>query len=295
MISSMTGFGAAEVQCEQWTLRAEVRSVNHRDLRLSFRMPDVFQAKELELQKLIEAQVHRGHLHFVLTCQPRSEEGAVLVDEARLKGYVEALRSVAEAEGVPLQMDLSTLLRLPGALRDVSADSELGQELWPHVLEVAAAAVESLVEMRRAEGANLREQLGELCNAIEDWVSGVEGEQAAVVAAYQERLVERVERLLQGTDVPVNEESLAREVALFADRADVSEEIARLRSHLEQFRQALDGGKAPVGRKMEFLGQEMLREAGTMAAKVPAGPLVEQALELKNDVERLREQVRNVE
>ncbi|MCK4374902.1 MAG: DUF1732 domain-containing protein, partial [Candidatus Brocadiae bacterium] len=118
---------------------------------------------------------------------------------------------------------------------------------------------------------------------------------AALMVTYRDRLRERVERLLEGTEVPVNEDSLAREVAFFADRSDVSEEIERLRSHLAQLREALESEDAPVGRKIEFLGQEMLREANTMAAKVPAGAQVRQVLELKSEIERLREQARNVE
>jgi uncharacterized protein (TIGR00255 family) len=149
--------------------------------------------------------------------------------------------------------------------------------------------------MRRAEGANLWRELHEVCASVGKLVDSIEREQAGLVAAYRDRLKERVDRLLAGTDVQVNEESLAREVALYADRSDVSEEIARLRSHLEQFREALDGNETPVGRRMEFLGQEMLREASTMAAKIPAGAQVRQVLDLKNEIERLREQVRNVE
>jgi uncharacterized protein (TIGR00255 family) len=154
----------------------------------------------------------------------------------------------------------------------------------------------SLVEMRRAEGVNLHEQFKELTGSIGSLVDRIETEQGSFVPGYRDRLRERVARLLEGTGVEVKEDALAREVAVYADRSDVSEEIARLRSHLAQFAEALASEDAePVGRKMEFLGQEMLRESGTIAAKVPAGPQVECVLSLKSHVDRLREQVRNVE
>jgi uncharacterized protein (TIGR00255 family) len=291
----MTGFGAAEARGEQWVLQAEARSVNHRDLRVSFRLPDAFQMKEFELQKIVEERIRRGHLYFSLVCRPLTGQSPMLVDQDRLKGYLAALRRVAEAEQMPLNVDLSVLLRLPGALRDATTDAELGEGLWPLVRQAAGEALDALVAMREAEGANLRGQLQELAGAIEGMVGEIEREQGAFVEAYRERLCERVAKLLQGTDVPVDEDSLAREVAFQADRSDVSEEIERLRSHLEQLREALDGEENPVGRKLEFLGQEMLREAGTIAAKAPAGPQVRLALELKSQVEKLREQVRNVE
>jgi uncharacterized protein (TIGR00255 family) len=295
MIWSMTGFGSAEAECGQWALRVEVRSVNQKDLRLSIRLPDAFQSRQFELQKAVERKVGRGHLYVEVACRPAAGAGEVLVDAETVRDYVAALRRLAEAEGLPVQMDLAALLRLPGALKDMAADEELLDELWPEVLKTTDAALDALVAMRRSEGEHLQAQLQEICDAIEGLTAGIEREQQGLVEAYRDRLLERVEALLAGTDVPVNEESLAREVALFADRSDVSEEVARMRSHLAQFREAMGEAGAPVGRKMEFLGQEMLREANTMASKMPAGPQVRQALELKSEVERLREQVRNVE
>jgi uncharacterized protein (TIGR00255 family) len=156
-------------------------------------------------------------------------------------------------------------------------------------------AVDELVEMRRTEGQNLSGQLEEFCAQIAELTDSIEQAQGDFVPDYRDRLVERINGLLEGTGVNVNEDSIAREVAMYADRADVSEEIARLRSHVEQFREALSGPDDPVGRKMEFIGQEMLREASTIASKVPAGRQVDDVLELKTVVERLREQVRNVE
>jgi uncharacterized protein (TIGR00255 family) len=296
MIRSMTGFGTGEVRQGEWAVRVEVRSVNHKDLQVSFRLPEAFRLKEYELQKLVEQRVRRGHLYLSLACSPAGGETSVLIDAHKLRGYVAALRGLAEAEGVPFQVDMASLLRLPGAIVDVTTDEDLREQLWPGVVEATRRAMDDLVEMRRVEGDNLHAHLNEIREAIGGLVDAVAQEQGGLVAAYQERLRERLTRLLEGADVPVKEDVLAREVALYADRSDVTEEIARLRSHLEQFRDALDGDETePVGRRMEFLGQEMLREASTAAAKIPGSSQIRRVLDLKSQIDKLREQVRNVE
>ncbi len=296
MIRSMTGFGTAQKACDDWLVRVEMRSVNHRDLQMTFRTPEAFRAKEAKLQKSIESRVHRGHLYYSLTCEPHAEGGTTLVDEQLVAGYLQALKGLAAAEELPVRVDLASLLALPGALRQLDLDEDLREALWEEVQEVTGLALESLVEMRSAEGRNLGAQLRELCEEMGRLTDAIEEAQEGFVPAYRDRLRERVNRLLDGMDVELNEEPLCREVAIYADRCDVSEEIARLRSHLEQFADALAGDDSePVGRKMEFIGQEMLREASTIAAKVPAGEQVRQVIELKTAVERLREQVRNVE
>jgi uncharacterized protein (TIGR00255 family) len=295
MIRSMTGFGAAEVQSDQWTVRAELRSVNHRDLQVSFRLPDAFYAKEVELQKLLEQHVRRGHVRLTLAAQVKEGRADVLVDSGQLEGYLRVLKDLAARQDVPARLEFAALLRLPGVLRDVTTDPELHEQLWPAALEAIRAALAGLIEMRTAEGANLAAHLREVSDAVEEGVARIERAAPEVTAAYRDRLKERVEKLLAGTSVPVAEDSLAREVAFFAERSDVSEEVARLRSHLAQFREALDSDEEAVGRRLEFIGQEMLREANTMAAKLPAGDQIRDAMELKGQIDRVREQVRNVE
>ncbi len=295
MIRSMTGFGRAERANGDWLLHAEARSVNHKDLKVSFRIPDAFRSGEIELQKRIEKRLRRGHVNYSLECQPRTGESAVLVDTERVAQYLGALRKVAAEQDVPFTIDLASVLRLPDTLRNMATDEELQKSLWPAVVAVTEEALDGLIAMRQAEGANLRSQLEEICATVEELVQQIEKDQAKFVVAYRDRLRERITRLLEGTDVQVEEHSLAREVAYYADRCDVSEELARLRSHVKQFREALEADGEPVGRKMEFLGQEMLREAGTIGAKVPSEQQVPQVLELRTQIDRLREQVRNVE
>jgi len=295
MIRSMTGFGSAERTSGDWLLHAEVRAVNYKDLRVSLRMPEAFRSREIELQKLFEKRLRRGHVSFSLECRPRAGESGMLVDIDRVGEYVSALKQVADRLDVPFSLDLAALLRLPDTLRNMAADEELQTSLWPDVVAVTEEAIDGLIAMREAEGANLCGQLEDICATVEALVETIGEQQDAFVIAYRNRLRERIARLLEGTEAAVDEHSLAREVAYYADRSDVSEELARLRSHVKQFREALDGDGEPVGRKMEFLGQEMLREAGTIGAKVPSDHQLPQVLELRTQIDRLREQVRNVE
>ncbi len=296
MIRSMTGFGSAECTHGEWILRAEVRSVNQKDLRVSFRIPEALRAREIELKKLVECRLSRGHVYVSVDCALRGGGSAALVDRGRLSTYLRELQELSEEQNVPLNVDLGGLLRLPDVLRSTASDEELQEQLWPGMVTVTQDAIQGVVAMREAEGASLAEQLTEICENIESIAGRISHEQGGFVAAYRRRLRERIERLLEGTDVGVDEDALAREVAHYADRCDVSEELARLRSHLAQFREALTNeDEEPVGRKMEFIGQEMHREAGTIGAKNPSDEQVPQVLELRTQIDRLREQVRNVE
>ena len=295
MIKSMTGFGSAEKATGEWLVRVEVRSVNRKDRQVTFRLPESFRLKESELQKLVEKKVHRGQVYLSLACETRAGAAPVLVNRERVRGYLRGIKQVAAEEKVPVQVDLAGVLRLPEAVRDVETETELRDAVWEDVVEVTENAVERLVEMRRAEGENLARQLEDLCDEMEDMVETIEDLQTGFVEQYRDRLRERINALLEGVDVEVDENVLAREAAVHADRADVSEEITRLRSHLKQFRAGLQEADEPVGRKMEFIGQEMLREANTIASKAPAGEQVNRMIDLKSAVDRLREQVSNVE
>ncbi len=295
MIRSMTGFGYAEKICDGWFLRVETRTVNHRELQVTFRMPEPFRLKEVALQKVLQQELHRGHVYFSLVCERQEAEGRVHIDEETVSHYLRSLKALSAEQGVPLQVDLASILRLPGTLQEAAVDEELRETLWDEVVEVTRDALDALVEMRRNEGENLQVQLRQLCDEMSELIDDIEKEQEGFVPAYRDRLRERLNRLLEGTDVELNAEVVGREAAVYADRCDVSEEIARLRSHIDQFHETLGGSEEPAGRRMEFIGQEMLREAGTIASKVPAGRQVVQVLDLKTAVERLREQVRNVE
>ncbi len=295
MIRSMTGFGVAERAWEHWAIKAEARSVNHSELRLSIRLPDMLRLKESELAGLVRARARRGHVYLILNCSAAEQAIALLVDRQKIRTYLRLLKEIADAEGVPVHADAGVLMSLPGAMRQESLPQDVLEGLLVQAAATAEEALDAMLRMREAEGRNLVGQLEALCSSIEQRTNLVEANAGMAVREYQRRLTQRVRELLEGSGATADQDAIARQVAILAERSDVSEEITRLRSHLEQFRKALQHEGEPVGRKLEFLAQEMLRESSTMAAKIQNTELAEQVIEIKADVARLREQVRNVE
>jgi len=295
MISSMTGYGISEKVSGEWTVRAEVRSVNHGELKVVVHLPDMLRLRESDLVNLVRARLARGHVTLDVRCNLAESALGLLVDRQRLRGYVSLAREIAGAEGAPLQVELGSVLSLPGVMSADLLPDRVREALWPLVVETSEGALGGLIGMRRAEGQNLAGEIEAICGRIVDRTVQLGGRVEESVRAGQARLVERIQRLLGGTGVVPDADALAREVALLAERSDVSEEVARIKSHVQQFREAMTSEGEPVGKKLEFLVQEMLREANTMAAKLPSSELVREAVEIKTDVHRLREQVRNVE
>ena len=295
MIRSMTGFGVAERVWEQWTIRAEARSVNQARLKLSIRLPEMLRLKESELAKMVEQRVSRGHVHLAVECSLGEDAIDLLVDKEKLRSYVRLVKEAAAAEGVPASVEAGALMSLPDVKSTGRLPAQELEALWEQVLSTAQEAASGMVRMREAEGRNLAEQLEAVCADARERVEALAAGVAGSVRQYQARLSERVGQLLEGTQATVDEGALAREVAFIAERSDVSEEIARMGSHLEQFQAALQSEGAPAGKKLEFIAQEMLREANTMVAKLPSTEQVQQAIEVKLDVNRLMEQLRNVE
>jgi len=295
MILSMTGYGAAEKASAEWSVRAEARSVNHSDLRVVVHLPEMLRLRESDLVNLVHARLARGHVTVDVRCNLAESALGMMVDRQRLRGYVNLAREIAHAEGAQLQVELGSVLALPGVMGADFLPDQVREGLWPLVVEVSVAALDGLAQMRRAEGQNLAVQIEAICQAILERTARLGERTEECLRASQARLVERVRRLLEGTGVVPDADALAREVAVLAERSDVSEELARINSHVQQFREAMGSAGEPVGKKLEFLVQEMLREANTMAAKLPSGELVREAVEVKTDVHRLREQVRNVE
>ena len=295
MILSMTGYGSAERTHEGWSIRTEARSVNHGDLRVNVRLPDMLRLRETELVKLVQGRLSRGHVHLFVECRLAEEALEQMVDRERLAGLLRVARQVAHAEGVPFRVDMAALLALPGVMSADVLPTEARDELWEQVAGAVRDALDALIGMRRAEGENLAAQMRALCERIAARTDAVAAQSPACVKECKARLVERVRELLEGTGVTIDADVLARELAVLAERSDVSEEVTRMRSHLQQVARCLEAHEEPVGLKLEFLSQEMLREANTMAAKLPSGELVNEAVEMKTEVQRLREQARNVE
>jgi uncharacterized protein (TIGR00255 family) len=296
MILSMTGFGRVEFAVEPHRFQLELRSVNHRHLDVHVRLPRVVAASEAKLRAALAARFARGKLDVSL--QTTGAQGPVAqpeVDFAAAARYVEAARTLANEHGLEGGLEVGALLALPGVARTV--EPELVPEiLEPAILAAAEEAAEGVLVMRRAEGEALERDLRARLASIEALLTDVEARADTVLEAARNRLRKRTEQLARETGV-VDEGRLHQEIVHTADRLDVTEEVVRLRSHVGQFRGVLDGAQAgtAVGRKLDFLLQEMGREANTIGSKGSDAPISHAVVELKTELERVREQVQNVE
>jgi uncharacterized protein (TIGR00255 family) len=284
----MTGFGAAIREAAGTVARAEVRSVNNRHLAVSIRAPSAFEARHSELEALVRARLHRGSVNVTLSVRSRREAAPARVNGAVVEDY---LRQVVDA-GLPAAPGLvGDLLRLPGAIEDVPP-APLGDDDFAPVRDALDAALTEVVAMREREGAALAADLAAGAAEIERLTASVAARIPAAVAAAHERLRDRLAALLGDATVPA--ELVAREVAVLADRSDVAEEFARLASHVQQWRDTLAEG-GPVGRRLDFLCQELGREVNTVGSKSQDTEIARAVVDMKVAVERLKEQTANVE
>jgi uncharacterized protein (TIGR00255 family) len=296
MIRSMTGFGRVDFEVESQGFQLELRSVNHRHLDVHVRLPRVVAAFESDLRAVVAASFARGKLD--LSLHTGSAEGVTALPEIDLEAaarYVEAARALAERHGLSQGLDAGTLLALPGVARSV--EPQLEPELLARALvQAAERAASEVLTMRCTEGETLeRELLGRL-GRIETLLGEIEARADTVQEAVRARLHKRTEQLARETGV-LDEGRLHQEIVHAADRLDVTEEVVRLRSHVDQFRGILadtESGTA-VGRRLDFLLQEMGREANTIGSKGGDAPISHAVVELKTELERVREQVQNVE
>lgn len=288
----MTGFGRGEAGGRGRTYTVEVQSVNHRFLEVRCRLPKRLAGLEPRLQRTVQQRFARGH--FEMSVQEKDLEGrtrTLKVDLPLARQYVELLRALQAEMHLPGQVTVE-MLAGQRDLISVEDSEETLEEVWAEVEPALAAALDALATMRCQEGAALVEALLRHLDEIEGILIGVAGRTADLVAAHRNRLRERVADLLDGRlPDPLR---LEQEVALLAERGDVAEECDRLRSHITQFRETL-GQAGPQGRRLDFLLQEMNREANTIGSKASDASLAQDVVSLKTAIERLREQVQNIE
>jgi len=290
MLRSMTGYGGSEAVIEGVDYRIEIRSVNGRYFKASIKLPEMWSHFEATVTKRLRERLNRGTVTFTLRMRRSREAAAFTVNVEALSQYVAQARS-ALPEGA--RFDAGSLLLLPGVCEPPVAD-DLCQRSTPALLEAIDEALEHLIEMRRREGEALLNDLTGHCDRIEEDLGSIASRKDSVVADYRDRLLVRVNELVNAAEMTVGEQDLLREVAVFAERSDISEEIARLHSHLDQFRR-LARQDASDGRKLEFIGQEMFREANTIASKSNDAEITRAVVEVKAAVDRIKEQVANVE
>ncbi len=293
MIRSMTGYGRAEVAADKIAVSVEARSLNHRHLEIALKLPRSFAGLELEARRLIQGHVQRGRLDVSLSVRPLGDgKSALTLDTALARHYVEQVRALGETLGLRAAPTLEWLLERPGIMTLGEPEPLAPEAGWPVLADALTRAMEDLVARREAEGEALGKELTSLHEALAAEVGRMEARVPVALAQRTERVRERIRTLLG--DVPLDEGRLAMEVAVWAEKTDVSEELARLKAHAQQFAGLLREG-GPVGRTLDFLVQEMNREVNTVASKANDLELSQLALASKGHLERIREQVQNVE
>ncbi len=296
MIRSMTGFGRAGFEVEDQRFQVEARSVNHRHLDVQARLPRLLAPFEPDVRRRVQERLRRGKVDLSVTLPAGAAlPGEVQIDRETAARYVAAARELAAEHGIEAALPAAPLLALPGVARQVERELE-GEALGRALAGAVDEALDGLLSMRVAEGAALARELGERLAAAGRLLDGIEARADTVQAAVRERLRKRAAQLEQETGV-LDEARLHQEIVWAAERLDVTEEIVRSRSHIGQFEQTLEraDGEAPQGRRLEFLLQEMVREANTIGSKASDAPVAHLVVDLKAELERIREQVLNVE
>jgi uncharacterized protein (TIGR00255 family) len=293
-IRSMTGFAQVKGQVDGRSgFTLSLKSVNHRFLDLHFRLPSATEALEIKLRRLLKERLARGHVEVTLTMDRGAEEGLVL-NRVLVGDYLKAFRTAAAEFEVNAEPDLNAILRLPGAME--AASSTAGEELEAAVLARMEQALEHLNQMREEEGRGMAQELRECMQRLRAAASSLHQHRTAVLRAYVERLQGRMKELI---GMPGDPDRLLQEAALLVDRSDIQEELVRLDTHVKHFEGLLDSG-GEVGKKLDFLLQEMSREANTLLSKTSglageALKITELGLAMKAEIEKAREQVQNLE
>lgn len=292
----MTGYAQARAEQNGWTVQLSLRSVNHRFFDVRIRIPEGFDTIEQQIRQMTRDRVHRGHLDVTLQVE-LAKRNVVKVNRDVAAAYLETARSLAQEFGVKAEPDLAGILRLPGVTSESQFSESDGEDLGELICSCLAEALERLDAMRQLEGRALGEELSRCLERISELAGQIESLAERERPAAARRLERRLKQFL--AEIPVDPVRLAQEAAFLAERSDATEELARLRSHVQQF-QALLAGAGAVGKKLDFLLQEMQREANTLLSKssgvgAEGLEITQLGLEVKSEIEKLREQVQNVE
>lgn len=292
MLRSMTGFGAGRARVGDEEFSVELRSLNHKFCEVKTRLPRELSALEPSMSKQIKDRLARGSVDLLVKRQTATASGTVpVVDVALAREYARAFRELAEALGAPAAISWDQVVTQPGVMKLEEKGMNV-EAATQAVQEALGQALKALEQMRQVEGEAIYADLDARLKLIEGWSREVAALAPKAVEDYRQRLTERVAELARG--VAVDPQRLAQEVALFAERTDIAEEVTRLASHLEQFR-ALMASSEPAGRRMDFLVQEMHREVNTTGSKSQHAEISARVVSMKAEVERIREQVQNVE
>lgn len=296
MIRSMTGYGEASAHAEGMSYFLQIRTLNGRYFKATVRLPDEFDALEAELESALRHRIARGTASIKATCAEASESAARGVNMPAFDRYVEQLWTSDHVSGGRVRLDVGSLLSLPGVMQPPVDEGERVARVRRVLLGLLDRAADQLIEMRTREGglvaADLRHQLGVIASQLEV----VRERSPSVIAEYEQRLRTRIDQLVRESGIRAEPADVLREVAGHAERTDIAEEISRLTGHTEHFARLIESGDSePVGRTLDFMAQEMLREANTMASKSSDVTMSRAIVEIKGAIDRIKEQAQNVE
>jgi len=295
MIYSMTGYGEAGGQISGQDYTVEIKTVNNRYLRTVIKLPENCTFAEEQVEKLLRDNISRGTVNYVLRSRGSSSQELFDIDEAALTDLVKRLDHIRRSTGIDSRLDLAGLMMLPGIVQAAAPTDETAEQIVQGVLDLSRQALEKLREMRLAEGSFLHTDLRQHCEAIRKDLQFVTEHRGVIVQEYAEKVRKRVDELLAQAKLKLDADTLAREVAILAERSDIAEELSRLESHLVQFEQTCDSAKEQVGRRLDFIAQEMLREANTIASKANDAEICNRVVNIKCSIDRIKEQIQNVE
>lgn len=294
MLKSMTGFGRGESSGDCYKIGVEIKSVNHRYRDIDLHLPKLFGAMETPIKKVVAASLARGKIDLFVSFEEHlPREKKISVDKDLAIAYHKALQELSQTLGIPAPDSVYAVAVYPEVLTadDTAADAAFFQE---SLLAAVAAAVRQAAEMRGVEGAHLEADLRARINILADTADAIEKRAPIIVEEYRARLAAKLEELLSAANFQVEEPRLLQEVLIFSEKISCTEEIVRLQSHFKQFRETMDLS-VPVGRKLDFIVQEMNREVNTIASKANDAETVRLAVEMKSEIEKVREQVQNIE
>ena len=293
MLHSMTCFGDAQVEEGGLVYHVEIRSFNQRYFKPTLHLPDEFGYLESDVERLLRSRLTRGSVTLRLYVRALGSQAAVEINQPAVQAYVAQLREAA-GEDERLTIDLATLLTLPGVCQTPELTEGQRAQRWQMVERLTQQALQKLIAMRAAEGQALAADLKRHCATIASALAAVRARAPVVLTEYRDRLKARITELIADSSVRLAEDDLLKEVSIYAERSDISEELSRLAGHLEQFLAVMDA-REPPGRKLEFIAQEMLREANTMGSKTGDAQIARQIIEVKSAIDRIKEQVANAE
>ena len=291
MIKSMTGFGHGSADGDAFKVRVDLRSVNNRYLDIQARLPQELASLEVMVKKQIQAALKRGRVEMTISIE-QLKQADFEINRPLISGYLAALAQLKSDFGLKDEPSLELIAKLPGALQVSQDAGQVDEQLVAGIVKALGDSLEALIEMRAAEGRELAAELSARLDAIENQLPAIEAEAGRLPGIYREKLAKRLKDLVAG--VEIDETRLAQEAVMLADRSDISEEIARLKSHISQMRDFVQTDDE-AGKRLDFILQEMNREANTIMSKSGDLAISDAAIIIKTEVEKLREQVQNVE